>query len=159
MPADTALDSPPAETVAPPTARGAAPREQDWPAGMTTSIPVKRRHGLRSSSGCAGRYSHWLTVLQPNHLPAARCQTRLRVEFEIRDPQDVGPRTLSARRPSASRRASTSANAYGFGEIVIAARVHSLYPVSGSGDSAHHSTSATVPRSRTRRTRANTKTL
>jgi hypothetical protein len=41
MPADTALDSPPTETVAPPTARGAAPREQDWPAGMTTSIPVK----------------------------------------------------------------------------------------------------------------------
>jgi membrane fusion protein, multidrug efflux system len=40
MPTDTTLDSPPAETVSPPTARRVVPREQDWPAEIA-SIPVK----------------------------------------------------------------------------------------------------------------------
>jgi membrane fusion protein, multidrug efflux system len=40
MPADTTLDSPPAETASPPTARRVVPREQDWPAEIA-SIPAK----------------------------------------------------------------------------------------------------------------------
>ena len=40
MPADTTLDSPLAETAAPPTARRATAREQDWPAEIA-SIPAK----------------------------------------------------------------------------------------------------------------------